>query len=72
VSNCKTYDRRASGRRIAQDIEVIRAALKGVATASANNPSKPPGLFIIALPSLLPEEKIELTRGKNRIVFNVH
>ena len=28
MSNCKTYDRRASGRRIAQDIEVIRAALK--------------------------------------------
>jgi hypothetical protein len=28
VSNCKTYDRRASGRRIAQEIEVIRAALK--------------------------------------------
>jgi hypothetical protein len=28
VSNCKTYDRRASGRRIAQEIEVIRTALK--------------------------------------------
>jgi hypothetical protein len=28
VSNCKTYDRRVSGRRIAQDIEVIRAVLK--------------------------------------------
>ena len=28
MSNCKTYNRRASGRRIAQDIEVIRAALK--------------------------------------------
>jgi hypothetical protein len=28
VSNCKTYDRRASGRRIFQDIEVIRTVLK--------------------------------------------
>ena len=28
MTNCKTYNRRASGRRIAQDIEVIRSALK--------------------------------------------
>jgi hypothetical protein len=28
VTNCKTYDRRASGRRIVQEIEIIRAALK--------------------------------------------
>jgi hypothetical protein len=28
VSNCQAYARRASGRRIAQEIEVIRAALK--------------------------------------------
>ena len=28
MSNCKTYDRRASGRRIFQDIEVIRTVLK--------------------------------------------